>query len=61
MACPNAQKTIFRPTHDFVDTGYFLGVLLPNDALAFRAAQWEQRVQEPLFTSEFEWLRSPMR
>ncbi len=37
----------------FVDTGYFLGVLLPDDTLAHRAVPWEERLREPLLTSEF--------
>lgn len=37
----------------FVDTGYFLGVLSPDDALAHRVAQWEEQLREPLLTTEW--------
>lgn len=37
----------------FVDTGFFIGSLLPDDALRARVVKWIVSVKEPLLTTEF--------
>ena len=41
------------PTTTFVDTGYFLGLLLPHDTLFHQARQWANAIRGFLVTTEY--------
>jgi predicted nucleic acid-binding protein len=37
----------------FADTGYFIGLIDPNDGLHRRALAWSHRVNEPILVTEY--------